>query len=50
VFFVFTVASTVFTLREIIEDPKQIPNVLATKLPQVAPFFVNYTIIQGMML
>ncbi|KAI8084845.1 uncharacterized protein BX664DRAFT_266866 [Halteromyces radiatus] len=51
VLLVFTASSALFkTLREILEDPSQIANILATKLPQVAPFFVNYTVIHGMML
>lgn len=51
VLLVFTASSALFkTLRDILEDPSQIANILATKLPQVAPFFVNYTVIHGMML
>ncbi|KAI8140824.1 hypothetical protein BJV82DRAFT_621286 [Fennellomyces sp. T-0311] len=48
---VFTVTSTLFkTLTDMIEDPKQIANILATSLGQVAPFFVNYTVLQCFML
>ncbi|KAI8330473.1 hypothetical protein BC941DRAFT_440604 [Chlamydoabsidia padenii] len=51
VLLVFTASSALFkTLRDILEDPSQIANILATTLPQVAPFFVNYTVIHGMML
>ncbi|KAI9314931.1 hypothetical protein BX666DRAFT_2020032 [Dichotomocladium elegans] len=47
---VFTVTSTLFkTLSDMIEDPTQIANILATSLPQVAPFFVNYTVLQCLM-
>ncbi|CDS12241.1 hypothetical protein LRAMOSA04436 [Lichtheimia ramosa] len=48
---VFTVTSTLFkTLTDMIEDPTQIANILATSLPQVAPFFVNYTVLQCFMI
>ncbi|KAI9497544.1 hypothetical protein BDB00DRAFT_628628 [Zychaea mexicana] len=48
---VFTVTSTLFkTLTDMIEDPKQIANILASSLGQVAPFFVNYTVLQCLML
>ncbi|CAO3586312.1 unnamed protein product [Absidia cylindrospora] len=51
VLLVFTASSALFkTLHDILEDPAQIANILATKLPQVAPFFVNYIVINGMML
>lgn len=51
VLLVFTASSALFkTLRDILEDPSQIANILATKLPQVAPFFVNYTVMHGIML
>ncbi|KAI9255766.1 hypothetical protein BDA99DRAFT_517557 [Phascolomyces articulosus] len=48
---VFTVTSTLFkTLTDMIEDPKQIANILASSLGQVAPFFVNYTVLHCFML
>ncbi|RUP51121.1 hypothetical protein BC936DRAFT_149778 [Jimgerdemannia flammicorona] len=52
VLLVFTVASTTFkTLEQILNGgAAEIVNVLATTLPQVAPFFVNYTVLQGMAL
>ncbi|KAI9027244.1 hypothetical protein CLU79DRAFT_740969 [Phycomyces nitens] len=51
VLLVFTISSALFkALTEMIEDPTKISQILATRLPQVAPFFVNYTVMQGMML
>ncbi|KAI7864770.1 hypothetical protein BDF14DRAFT_1875829 [Spinellus fusiger] len=51
VLLVFTLTSTLFkTLKDMLEDPTKIANILATSLPQVAPFFVNYTVLQGIML
>ncbi|KAI7859840.1 hypothetical protein BDC45DRAFT_495107 [Circinella umbellata] len=48
---VFTVTSTLFkTLTDMIEDPTQIANILASSLGQVAPFFVNYTVLHCFML
>ncbi|KAI8367508.1 uncharacterized protein BYT42DRAFT_128832 [Radiomyces spectabilis] len=51
VLLVFTISSALFkTLKDMLEDPTQIANLLASSLPQVAPFFVNYIILQGIML
>ncbi|RCI03720.1 hypothetical protein CU098_004658, partial [Rhizopus stolonifer] len=46
-----TVASTLFkSQKDIFEDPTKIANIFASKLPEVAPFYINYTVLQGMML
>ncbi|KAI7901241.1 uncharacterized protein BX663DRAFT_515369 [Cokeromyces recurvatus] len=46
-----TVTSTLFkSQRDIIEDPTKIANIFASKLPEVAPFYINYTVLQGIML
>ncbi|KAI9303434.1 hypothetical protein BJ944DRAFT_250680 [Cunninghamella echinulata] len=51
VLLVFTLSSTLFkTLHDILEDPTQLANILAINLPKVAPFFVNYIVMHGMML
>ncbi|KAI8062111.1 hypothetical protein BC940DRAFT_370479 [Gongronella butleri] len=51
VLLVFTVASTVWnTLLVLLKEPAQIAQLLATTLPKVAPFFVNYTIMQALLL
>ncbi|KAG0176708.1 hypothetical protein DFQ28_006940 [Apophysomyces sp. BC1034] len=51
VLLVFTVSSTLFkTFTEIRDDPTKIASILAEKLPQVSPFFVNYVVMQGVML
>ncbi|ORZ02958.1 hypothetical protein BCR43DRAFT_482456 [Syncephalastrum racemosum] len=51
VLLVFTLSSALFkTLKGMIEDPTQIANILATSLPQVSPFFVNYVVLHAMML
>ncbi|KAI8381462.1 uncharacterized protein BYT42DRAFT_613238 [Radiomyces spectabilis] len=36
--------------EQLINNPTEIPNVLATSLSTVAPFFINYTIMQGLLL
>ncbi|CAJ0888426.1 997_t:CDS:10 [Entrophospora sp. SA101] len=44
----FTVAGAVFTtIQEIIDNPTGIAHKLATTLPQIASFFVNFVMIQG---
>lgn len=46
-----TVASTLFKSKsDIFEDPTKIANIFASKLPEVAPFYINYTVLQGIML
>lgn len=46
-----TVASTLFkSQKDIFEDPTKIANIFASKLPEVAPFYINYTVLQGIML
>ncbi|KAG2178083.1 hypothetical protein INT43_003336 [Umbelopsis isabellina] len=51
VLLVFTIASTLSkTLQDIIQNPSAVANLLATTLPQVAPFFINYVILQGILL
>jgi len=45
---VFTVSSTIAkTLNILSHDPARIIEILAKTLPNVAPFFVNYVILQG---
>ncbi|KAM3583870.1 hypothetical protein VKS41_003838 [Umbelopsis sp. WA50703] len=48
----FQVFSTTLskTLQDIIQNPSAVANLLATTLPQVAPFFINYVILQGVLL
>nr|CAG8538620.1 1798_t:CDS:10 [Entrophospora candida] len=44
----FTIAGAVFTtIQEIIDNPTGIAHKLATTLPQVASFFINFVMIQG---
>ncbi|KAF7732528.1 hypothetical protein EC973_003275 [Apophysomyces ossiformis] len=51
VLLVFTASSALFkSLTEILADPAKIASILAEALPQVSPFFVNYVVMQGMML
>lgn len=46
-----TVASTLFkSQKDIFEDPTKIANIFASKLPEVAPFYINYIVLQGIML
>ncbi|CAO3679114.1 unnamed protein product [Rhizopus stolonifer] len=46
-----TVASTLFkSQKDIFEDPTKIANIFASKLPEVAPFYMNYIVLQGIML
>ncbi|KAI9245779.1 hypothetical protein BY458DRAFT_528469 [Sporodiniella umbellata] len=46
-----TVASTLFkSQKDIFEDPTKIANIFASKLPEVAPFYINYAVLQGIML
>ncbi|KAI8389299.1 hypothetical protein BD560DRAFT_381206 [Blakeslea trispora] len=46
-----TVTSTLFkSQKDIFEDPIKIANIFASKLPEVAPFYINYTVLQGIML
>ncbi|KAI8996935.1 hypothetical protein BDB01DRAFT_830572 [Pilobolus umbonatus] len=46
-----TVASALFkSQKDIIEDPTKIANIFASSLPEVAPFYINYSVLQGMML
>ncbi|KAJ1914538.1 hypothetical protein IWQ60_008773 [Tieghemiomyces parasiticus] len=48
VLLVFTLSSTLWnSLYEIIDNPSQITQKLASSLPQVAPFFINYIIMLG---
>lgn len=50
VLLVVTIAGTVFTsISEIIHSPTSIINLLATSLPTVSTFFVNYLILQAFM-
>ncbi|ORX53130.1 DUF221-domain-containing protein [Hesseltinella vesiculosa] len=51
VLLIFSISSALFkTLTDILEDPTELANILATTLPQVSPFFVNYTIIHGFLM
>ncbi|KAI9256616.1 hypothetical protein BDA99DRAFT_516906 [Phascolomyces articulosus] len=51
VLLVFTIASTITkTVEQLINHPAEIANVLGTTLPAVAPFFINYILLQGMLL
>ncbi|KAI9492266.1 hypothetical protein BDB00DRAFT_910483, partial [Zychaea mexicana] len=51
VLLVFTIASTISkTVEQLINHPAEIANVLGTTLPAVSPFFINYTLLQGMLL
>ncbi|KAI8355079.1 hypothetical protein EDC96DRAFT_554205 [Choanephora cucurbitarum] len=46
-----TVTSTLFkSQKDIFEDPIKIANIFASKLPEVAPFYINYAVLQGIML
>ncbi|KAI8645022.1 hypothetical protein BD408DRAFT_412508 [Parasitella parasitica] len=45
------VDSTLITLLSMVaNDPQEIPRILAKALPTIAPFFVNYTILQGFLI
>ncbi|CEP14647.1 hypothetical protein [Parasitella parasitica] len=45
------VDSTLITLLSMVaNDPQEIPRILAKALPTIAPFFVNYTILQGFLM
>ncbi|KAI8097594.1 uncharacterized protein BX664DRAFT_293215 [Halteromyces radiatus] len=51
VLLVFTIVSTAInTLVILVDRPTTIANILATRLPKVSPFFINYTILQGLLL
>ncbi|KAI9288206.1 hypothetical protein BC943DRAFT_318002 [Umbelopsis sp. AD052] len=51
VLLVFTFFSSLGkTIQNIITNPSSIASLLASSLPQVAPFFVNYVILKGIML
>ncbi|KAI8581589.1 hypothetical protein K450DRAFT_232048 [Umbelopsis ramanniana AG] len=51
VLLVFTFFSSLGkTIQSIIMNPSSVANLLASSLPQVAPFFVNYVILKGIML
>ncbi|OZJ03580.1 hypothetical protein BZG36_03044 [Bifiguratus adelaidae] len=51
VLLVFTVASSIWqTIVDLYSNPSTIPNLLAHSLPQVGPYFINYTILQGLLL
>ncbi|KAG1581112.1 hypothetical protein G6F48_010019 [Rhizopus delemar] len=44
-------ANTLFkSQKDIFEDPTKIANIFASKLPEVAPFYINYIVLQGIML
>ncbi|KAG9300270.1 hypothetical protein G9A89_011343 [Geosiphon pyriformis] len=48
VLLIFTIAGTLFkALEEIITEPTKIARILASTLPTVAPFFVNFVILEG---
>ncbi|RKP38958.1 hypothetical protein BJ085DRAFT_29644 [Dimargaris cristalligena] len=48
VLLVFTLSSTLWnSLFDIFDDPTQVTKKLASSLPQVAPFFINYIIMLG---
>ncbi|KAI9289927.1 hypothetical protein BC943DRAFT_312922 [Umbelopsis sp. AD052] len=50
VLLVVTIAGTVFTsIAQIVQSPTSIINLLATSLPTVSTFFVNYLILQAFM-
>ncbi|RIA95977.1 hypothetical protein C1645_756070 [Glomus cerebriforme] len=44
---VFTVVTWLGAFKEIAENPTEIPIKLAKTLPRVAPFFINYIVLQG---
>ncbi|KAI9146505.1 hypothetical protein BKA69DRAFT_1045074 [Paraphysoderma sedebokerense] len=49
VLLVFTVAGTIFqSVSAIIKSPTEIVDILASSLPQVGPFFVNYMILHSL--
>ncbi|KAI8149477.1 hypothetical protein BJV82DRAFT_708350 [Fennellomyces sp. T-0311] len=51
VLLVLTIASTITkTIEQLVNHPAEIANILGTTLPAVAPFFINYTVLQGMLL
>ncbi|KAI8344019.1 hypothetical protein BC941DRAFT_497389 [Chlamydoabsidia padenii] len=51
VLLVFTIVSTALnTLVILFERPTEIAQILASSLPKVSPFFINYTILQGLLL
>ncbi|CAO3588215.1 unnamed protein product [Absidia cylindrospora] len=51
VLLVFTIVSTAInTVVLLLERPTEIARILATSLPKVSPFFINYTILQGLLL
>ncbi|ORZ21490.1 hypothetical protein BCR42DRAFT_407637 [Absidia repens] len=51
VLLVFTIVSTAInTVVLLFERPTEIARILATSLPKVSPFFINYTILQGLLL
>ncbi|KAI9316332.1 hypothetical protein BX666DRAFT_227509 [Dichotomocladium elegans] len=46
-----TFSNTVLkTIEQLWNHPSEIANLLGTTLPAVAPFFINYTVLQGMLL
>ncbi|CAG8567760.1 9302_t:CDS:10 [Ambispora leptoticha] len=48
VLLIFTIAGTIFkSLEDIITEPTKVAKILATTLPTVAPFFVNFVILEG---
>ncbi|KAI8331578.1 hypothetical protein BC941DRAFT_474913 [Chlamydoabsidia padenii] len=51
VLLVFTLVSTAInTIVIVIQQPTEIARILATSLPKVSPFFINYTILHGILL
>lgn len=49
--FYSVVGTTLITLVNMItSDPQEIPKLLANVLPTLAPFFINYTILQGFLI
>ncbi|RIA85335.1 hypothetical protein C1645_782146 [Glomus cerebriforme] len=47
VLLIFSIAGAVATAYETIKDPTGVPRKLATTLPQVSSFFVNFVVLQG---
>ncbi|ORZ21529.1 hypothetical protein BCR42DRAFT_488586 [Absidia repens] len=51
VLLVFTLISTAInTVVILVKQPTEVARILATSLPKVSPFFINYTILHGLLL
>ncbi|KAI9228200.1 MAG: hypothetical protein DHS80DRAFT_15931 [Piptocephalis tieghemiana] len=51
VILVYTITGTITEMiLELIEEPASIPSLLGQTLPRVAPFFLNFTLLQGLLI